>query len=145
MKFKALAAADLQDLVRLADLLEAGLLTPPITALSLRDHMAAALAASVAQCLEELSAEGMPPAHIALMLRAFAAGGQAVGSSALPAEMVVSGPDATGGARDTGVVMRQLFAKSREPVLAVGFAPDLHRDSHASLRGTLASSGGCIA
>ncbi len=122
MKFDALAAADRQDLVRLADLMEAGLLIPPITALSLRDHMAAAHAASVAQCLEKLSAEGMPPAHIALMLRAFAAGAQAASSSSLPVEIVVSGPDATGGARDTGVVMRQLFAKARERVLAVGFA-----------------------
>ena len=122
MKFDALAAADRQDLVRLADLLEAGLLTPPMTALSLSDHMVVAHAATVAQCLEELGADAMPPAHIALVLRAFAAGGQAAGSSALPVEMVVSGPDATGGARDTGVVMRQLFARARERVLAVGFA-----------------------
>ena len=122
MEFDALAAADRQDLVRLADLLEAGLLTPPVSALSLCDHIAAAHAATVAQCLEELGADGMPPAHIALVLRAFAAGGQAAGSSALPVEMVVSGPDATGGARDTGVVMRQLFAKASERVLAVGFA-----------------------
>ena len=122
IEFDALAAADRQDLVQLADLLEAGLLTPPMSALSLREHMAAARAASVAQCLEKLNSEGVPPAHIALILRAFAAGTQAAGGSSLPVEMVVSGPDATGGSRDTGVVMRQLFAKARERVLAVGFA-----------------------
>ena len=122
MKFDALAAADRKDLVRLAELLEAHLLTPPMNALSLRDHMAAVHAASVAECLTNLSAEGMPPAHIALTLRAFAAGVQAAGGSSLPVELVVSGPDATGGARDTGVVVRQLFAKAREGVLAVGFA-----------------------
>ncbi|MDE0038706.1 MAG: DISARM system phospholipase D-like protein DrmC [Gammaproteobacteria bacterium] len=122
MEFEALAAADRQELVRLADLLEAGLLTPPTSALSLCDHMAAAHAESVAQCLEKLSAEGMPPVHIALMLRAFTAGAQAAGGSSLPVELVVSGPDATGGARDTGVVMRQLFARARERVMAVGFA-----------------------
>ena len=36
--------------------------------------------------------------------------------------MVVTGPDAPSHARDTGVVMRQLFSKARERVLAVGFA-----------------------
>ncbi len=122
MRFDALAAADRQDLVRLADLLEAGLLTPPMTALSLRDHMAAAHAATVAQCLGELTQRDMPPGHIALLLRAFAAGAQSTGGSSLPVEVVVSGPDTTGGARDTGVVMRQLFGKARERVLAVGFA-----------------------
>ena len=90
--------------------------------LSLRDHIAAAHAVPIAQCLGELIARDMPPLHIALMLRAFAAGAQAARGSSLPVEMVVSGPDATGGARDTGVVMRQLFAKARERVLAVGFA-----------------------
>ena len=122
MEFEALAAADRQDLVRLADLLEAGLLIPPVSALSLRDHMAAARAESVSECLAKLGDEGIPPAHIALILRAFAAGAEAAGGSSLPVELVVSGPDATGGARDTGVVMRQLFAKARERVLAVGFA-----------------------
>ena len=83
MKFDALAAADRKDLVRLAELLEAGLLTPPMSALSLRDHMAAAHAESVAQCLEQFSAEGMPAAHIALMLRAFTARAQAAGGRRL--------------------------------------------------------------
>ncbi|MDE0386805.1 MAG: DISARM system phospholipase D-like protein DrmC [Defluviicoccus sp.] len=122
MKFDALAAAERKDLLRLSELLEAGLLTPPMSVLSLRDHMAAAHAASVAECLAKLSAEGLPTAHIALVLRAFAAGTESVGDSSSPIEMVVSGPDATGGARDTGVVMRQLFARARERVLAVGFA-----------------------
>ena len=64
----------------------------------------------------------MSPAHMALVLRAFAAGAQADGDAEVPVEVVISGPDATGGARDTGVVMRQLFAKARSRVLAVGFA-----------------------
>ena len=122
MEFDALAAADLQDLIRLADLMETGLLSPPLSALSLRDHIAAAHAVPIAQCLGELIARDMPPLHIALLLRAFAAGAQAAAGSSLLVEVVVSGPDATGGARDTGVVMRQLFGKARERVLAVGFA-----------------------
>ena len=122
MEFDALAAADRQDLIRLADLLETGLLSPPLSALSLRDHIAAAHADAVAQCFGELTQRDMPPGHIALLLRAFAAGAKSAGGSSLPVEVVVSGPDATGGTRDTGVVMRQLFGKARERVLAVGFA-----------------------
>ena len=122
MEFDALAAADRQDLIRLADLLETGLLLPPLSALSLRDHTAVAHADAVAQCLGELTQRDMPPGHIALLLRAFAAGAQSASGSSLPVEVVVSGPDATDGARDTGVVMRQLFGKARERVLAVGFA-----------------------
>ncbi len=122
MEFDALAAADGQDLIRLAGLLEAGLLSPPLSALSLRDHIAADHAALLAQYVGELIARDMPSAHIALLLRAFAAGAQSAGGSSLPVEVVVSGPDATGSARDTSVVMRQLFGKARERALAVGFA-----------------------
>ena len=64
----------------------------------------------------------MSPHHIALVLRAFAAGVQAATDPPVSIEVVVSGPDATDSARDTGVVMRQLFGKARERVLAVGFA-----------------------
>ncbi len=134
MKFDALVAADRQDLIRLAGLLEAGLLSPPFSALSLCDHIAAAHADAVARCFGELSQRDMPPSHIALLLRAFAAGAQAAGGSSLPVEVVVSGPDAAGGARDTGVVMRQLFGKARERVLAVGFASEFVRNERPGKR-----------
>ena len=49
MAFDVLAATDRQDLIRLAGLLEAGLLSPPLSALSLRDHIAAAHASAVAR------------------------------------------------------------------------------------------------
>lgn len=122
MEFDALAAVDRQDLIRLANLLEADLLSPPFSVLSLRDHIASANAGVVAQCLGELSQRGMPPHHIALLLRALATGVRAAGDSSLPVEVVVTGPDATVDARDTGVVIRQLFGKARKRVLAVGFA-----------------------
>ena len=122
MHFGGLAALDRNHLHRLADLLEAGLLSPPISALTLRDHIPDAQAAPVAECMGELVERDMVPAHIALLLRAFATGTQVAGDATTPVEVVVSGPDATGGARDTGVVMRQLFGKASERVLAVGFA-----------------------
>lgn len=120
--FDGLAVSDRSDLLRLADLLEADLLTPPLSVLALRDHIAAAPAASVAQCLAELASRDMSPAHMALLLRAFAAGRQTTDGTSTPVEVVISGPDAAGGARDTGVVMRQLFNTARGRVLAAGFA-----------------------
>ncbi len=120
--FDALATVDRQDLLRLADLLEAGLLTPPFSPLALRNHIPAAHADAVVQCFGELSKQDVPATHNALLLRAFAAGLQARSRFSAPIELVISGPDSTGGARDTGVVMRQLFGKARKRVLAVGFA-----------------------
>lgn len=122
MKFDTLAAVDRRDLIRLADLLEAGILTPPLSALSLRDHITAVHAAPLANYVGDLITKNMLPIHVALMLRAFAAGTQVADESSLPFEVVVSGPDATSGARDTGVVVRQLFTKVRKRVLVVGFA-----------------------
>ena len=59
----------------------------------------------------------MSPAHIALVLRASAAGRQPEPSI----DLVVSDPDVPAAACDTGVVMRRLFGKARKRVLAVGF------------------------
>ena len=122
MDFDALAASRRNDLLRLADLLDAGLLTPPFSALALREHFSEADTTPMAKSLGEFSRHEMQPQHIALLLRAFAAGTQAPDDALPRIEVVVSGPDSTGGARDTGVVTRQLFDKARERVLAVGFA-----------------------
>ena len=121
MDFAALAALDGNALTRLAELLEAGLLKPPLSALTLQGHAPGAHAEALSECLEDLSRRGMSPGHIAAALRAFAAGRRASGVSA-PIEVVVSGPDTAATARDTGVVVRQLFDRARTRVLAVGFA-----------------------
>ncbi len=122
MDFDVLSAVRRNDLLRLADLFDAGLLTPPFGALALRDHTPETHAAPLAQCFGELARQGMQPQHIALLLRAFAAGARPADQELPNVEIVVSGPDATGGARDTGVVTRQLFGKAKQRVLAVGFA-----------------------
>lgn len=122
MDFDALAAAHCNDLLHLAELLDAGLLTPPISVLALRDHVQEAHAPPLAQCFGELARRSMQPQHIALLLRAFAAGARPIEDASPRVEIVVSGPDASSGARDTGVVTRQLFRRARERVLAVGFA-----------------------
>ena len=64
----------------------------------------------------------MTASQVALLLRAFASGRE-LGRKGNPhIEVVVSGPDVAATARDTGVVIRQLFDNARKTVLAVGFA-----------------------
>lgn len=122
IEFDALNNLDRTSLIKLAELLEANLLTQPFSKLTLRDHIAEAHTVSVSVCLNELTQQQASPTQIALVLRSFAAGRQVNRSVSELIDVVVSGPDVTTTARDTGVVMRQLFNKARERVLVVGFA-----------------------
>jgi len=73
---------------------------------------------------EELSGllrSGLSPAHAALLLEIIVAERETKEIACAP-ELVTSGPDAMGATRDTGVVMRELFATAEERVLVVGFA-----------------------
>jgi phosphatidylserine/phosphatidylglycerophosphate/cardiolipin synthase-like enzyme len=73
---------------------------------------------------EELSGllrSGLSPAHAALLLEIVVAE-RGTKEIACAPELVTSGPNATGATRDTGVVMRELFATAEERVLVVGFA-----------------------
>ena len=109
-------------LMRLAELLEAKLLQPPFGELALQDHVPAVHVKSVATCLADLTRLEVSPGHIALVLRALALGRNVNGQESDLIDVVVSGPDIAGVSRETGVVIRQLFNKARERVLAVGFA-----------------------
>ncbi len=117
-----LNALDRAGLMRLADLLQAKLLQPPFGELALQDHVPAVHVNSVSTCLADLTRLDVPPAHIALVLRALALGRNINGQVSDLIDVVVSGPDVAGVSRETGVVIRQLFNKARERVLAVGFA-----------------------
>ena len=72
--FAALAALDRATLIRLAELLEAGLLGAPFAPLTVGDHIPAAQAESVARCLGAIAEREASADQIALVLRAFAAG-----------------------------------------------------------------------
>ncbi len=109
-------------MLRLADLIDAGLVSPPFHELTLREYLADVSAGSIAECLEGFVRQGMSSAHIARLLRAFAAGQQVSSDPSTFIDVVISGPDMGGSARDTGVVIRQLFRKAQQRVLAVGFA-----------------------
>ena len=106
IEFDVLNDLDHSNLLRLADLLESNLLTPPFSTLSLQDHIAEAHVASVSAYLDELTQRQASPSQIALILRSFAAGKQVNPSASELIDIVVSGPDVAATARDTGVVIR---------------------------------------
>ena len=78
--------------------------------------------------LSSLLASGLGPQHAALLLDALAAELEPRGDSAV-LELVTSGPDIAGTTRDTGVVLRELFAEAERRVLVVGFA--VHQGAHS--------------
>ncbi|MCY4673800.1 MAG: DISARM system phospholipase D-like protein DrmC [Bacteroidetes bacterium] len=122
MEFDSLAALDRKELLQLAELLVADQTSPPLTELALRNYLTRDHASRAAQCLEGLIQQKMSPSYIALLLRAFAAGTVVSSDAPPPVEVVVTGPDVTASARDTGVVVRQLFRKARQRILVIGFA-----------------------
>lgn len=120
--FDILNEIDERSLSRLAQMLDSGLLAPPFTALGIRGIVAHSQATIIAALLNQLSERTGSTQSIGLVLQTFVAG---KGYSRSPAEIidvVVSGPDVSATARDTGVVMRQMFGSARSRVLAVGFA-----------------------
>ena len=122
INFSLLRDLDHSSLIRLAEALESGQLTPPFTGLSLQPHIADAHIAAVSTFLGELSQCQMSPSKIALVFRSMEAGRQVNPEVTEMIDVVVSGPDVAAVYRDTGVVIRQLFNKVQKQVLAVGYA-----------------------
>lgn len=108
--------------------LEAGRLTPPFSVLAVRRLVPGSEGAAVAGELQRLSEAGMDPAHLAYALRLALDERQAGQQAADRLELVWSGPEAQGSAsRDTGVVVRELFAGAQRSVLVAGFAVEQGR------------------
>ena len=122
INFSLLSDLDHSSLIRLAETLESGQLTPPFTDLSFQPHIADAHIAPVSTFLGELSQFNMSLPQIALVLRSIAAGRQINPDVTEIIDVVVSGPDVAAVYRDTGVVIRQLFTKVQKRVLVVGYA-----------------------
>ncbi len=79
---------------------------------------------AVGETAAELSsplASGLGPQHAALSLNALAAELKPRADAAVH-ELATSGPDIAGTTRDTGVVLRELFAEAEHRVLVIGFA-----------------------
>ena len=113
---------DQSGLARVADLLESGLLAHPFTELGLINHIGESATRPLLQFFSELNDKGMTPPQMAVVLRAYLAGGTKVADHSQDIDVVISGPDAMTIFRDTGVVVRQMFTRAHQSVLAVGFA-----------------------
>jgi hypothetical protein len=123
----ALAVLDDGSISRLAAVLENGVLTPPYSALALQQHVGRH-AEAVAACLSDLDGKGLVPFHVALVLTAYAEGRRDRIRPSDLIDLVVTGPDAANTARDTAVVVRQLFGGMKDRVLVVGFAVNQGRE-----------------
>ncbi|MBI4703447.1 MAG: phospholipase [Deltaproteobacteria bacterium] len=116
-------------LLGLADALDTGRLGAPYTVFSLRRWLAAEQAGAVAAELERLGGAGMQPAHLAYLLRALAEEQEQAQRASDRIELVWTGPETPGSAsRDTGVVVRELFASAERSVLVAGFVVYQGRD-----------------
>lgn len=110
----------------LASALRAGRLVTPYRVLNVRLHCTEAGADIVTGELERLAGEGMKPHQIAILLEAVIHARMWVQSSNEGVELVCTGPmGSCVPPRDTGVVMRELFAQAREQVAVIGYA--IHR------------------
>jgi phosphatidylserine/phosphatidylglycerophosphate/cardiolipin synthase-like enzyme len=110
------------ELRRLAGALAAGRLRPPYTPLAVQHELGSEGTDHVAATLVGLDADGMAPRHVALLLEALA-GVAPDQPERPPVTLVVTGLEAPGApARDTGAVVRELFAAARSSILVVGYA-----------------------
>ena len=116
----ALAALSPDEAERLAQLLESGRMSLESGALGIKREGFDGAEGIQADFLE-LTTAGFSGKQAAVVLRALGStmGKNGNGSTV---DLVASGPDAAGLARDTGVVVRDLFASAEKSILVVGFA-----------------------
>lgn len=122
----------------LAAALDEGRVLPPFRRSQLRGRVPDELLEGLVGELEDLSARGMTPGHIAHMLRLLAEERAATQAIADRVELVWSGTEVMAGAsRDTAVVVQELFREAREAVLIASYALDTGSKAR-TLFGTLA-------
>jgi phosphatidylserine/phosphatidylglycerophosphate/cardiolipin synthase-like enzyme len=127
----ALRALSARALSELAGALRSGRVNPDASTFMIR-HIVAGIGEAAAIELSALLSAGLTPEHAALLIDTIA-----FERSSQPRwadiELVTSGPDMVGGSRDTGVVLRELFASAERRVLIVGFAVHQGREVFAVL------------
>ena len=94
-------------------------------------HAVPATTEAAAEELADLLRAGLSPQHAETLLEAVVAERAKPDTSTV--ELVTSGPDAVGSTRDTGVILRELFARAESRVLIVGFAIHQGRQVFAAL------------
>jgi phosphatidylserine/phosphatidylglycerophosphate/cardiolipin synthase-like enzyme len=112
-----------RDLLETANALRSGRLLPPYSTVAIERVASRDAAEPLARALATLSERGFTPDHIAItfdVLRADRASRPAFDDQL---ELVTTGPEIEGIAnRDTGVVVRDLFANATQSVLVAGYA-----------------------
>lgn len=113
------------NMVGLAAALAGGRIAPPFGRNQLLGHVSDELLDDVVGELQDLSARGMTPPHIAWMLHLLAEERAAAQAVADRVELVWSGAEVlTATSRDTAVVVQELFREARESVLIASYALD---------------------
>jgi phosphatidylserine/phosphatidylglycerophosphate/cardiolipin synthase-like enzyme len=118
MRFSGCSAGDLQ---AVAAALTNGRLKLPASQLALQ-RIGIANPAVMLEELDALAQSGFRDELAAELLRAIAEERELQPIIQSSVDLVVTGPDIDAGARDTGIVVEQLFCEARFSVLVVGFA-----------------------
>jgi phosphatidylserine/phosphatidylglycerophosphate/cardiolipin synthase-like enzyme len=126
----AIRALPVRVLHDLTAALRVGRFAGTISAFAIRSAVPAIGEAAAAE-LSSLLASGLAAQHAVLLLEALAAEQAQNRDAAI--ELVTSGPDMIGATRDTGVVLRELFAAAERRVLVIGFAVYQGREVFAAL------------
>jgi phosphatidylserine/phosphatidylglycerophosphate/cardiolipin synthase-like enzyme len=118
----------------LSDALAARRVEPPYSALRIAEYVSEPLAGDVAGDLARMNAAGMKPQHIAECLTLLASEREANQQALERFQLVWTGPDVPGSvSRDTGVVVRELFACAKRSVLLSSFTVRRGRQVFAPL------------
>lgn len=126
-------------LVGLAEALGAGRLSAPLARTSLAPHVPEEHLDAITSALAEMEADGMAPRHIARTVQLLVEERDAGQRMADRVQLVWSPPDLdTVDARDTAVVVQELFRQARRSVLICTYALDQKKKAEA-LFGELAA------
>lgn len=113
----------------LAGALAAGRLSGPYSASGLARHLPNVDLAGALVELNRLHDAGLPPAHLAELLRVVAAERKLREKTSDRVELVWTGPEMPGSqSRETGVVARELFARATRSVLVSSYAVFLGKE-----------------
>lgn len=112
-------------LLGIAEALEAGRLSLPVSTVSLCTYVPESELATVVQEINHLHQQGMPPRPLASMLTILAEERAASQAKQDLVDLVWTGPEVPGTeSRDTGIVVRELFNSAQHSVLISSFAID---------------------
>lgn len=122
-------------LTRVAEALEAGRLSLPVSAVSLSSYVLEPVLLETVQEINQLHLQGITPRHLAYMLTLLAEERAVSQSKQDQVDLVWTGPEVLGTeSRDTGIVVRELFSTAQHSVLISSFAIDQGKKGHELFR-----------